>query len=449
MMGVMMSKHTLGRRAVVIGSGMGGLFSATVLARHFDEVIVLDRDHEPTTADARGAVPQGHQFHVLLPGGLQAMCDWFPGFTDDLVAAGGVPMMFGRDFYAYTTLGKSYSIQAHVPDAFETGEYTYVQSRPQLELLVRRRVADLDNVSFRYRTLADRPLLDDTGNVAGVMIRGGEPIHADLVIDASGRNSLAAQWLPDMGYATAPETYVNCDITYASVVCEPENWDAFDGSVVFVMASEDGEHASRAGAVVKMPDGKWLLNLTGRYGDFPSKDWVAFRDFGRTLVHPFFDEMADTVTPVGDIKTYRMPRAVRHHYEQVERFPEGILPLGDAVCFFNPTHGQGMSSAAGQARGLQGLLAERAANAGGLTGLAMDFFPVAEEWVRGPWILAAMGDFANPKCTGDFPDADLPDLILLGDVAQLAATSPEAGAFVGSISTLRRPLSAIRDFSPA
>jgi 2-polyprenyl-6-methoxyphenol hydroxylase-like FAD-dependent oxidoreductase len=445
----MMSEHTLGERAVVIGGGMGGLFSARVLADHFVDVVVVDRDHEPTTADARGAVPQGHQFHVLLPGGLDAMSEWFPGFADDLVSAGSVPMMLGRDFYAYTPLGKSYSIQTHVPDPFETGDYTYVQSRPQLELSVRRRVASLDNVSFEYRTLADGPLLDDDGNVVGVTIRDGEPMHADLVIDASGRNSVSAQWLPGMGYATAPETYVNCDVTYASVVCEPENWDAFEGAVVFISASEEGEYASRGGAIVKMPDGKWLLTLTGRYGDFPSKDWDAFRDFGRTLVHPFFDQMADTVTPLGDIKTYRMPRAVRHHYEQLERFPEGLLPIGDAVCFFNPTHGQGMSAAAGQARGLSGLLAERAANAGGLTGLAMDFFPVAEDWVRGPWILAAMGNFANPKCTGDFPDADLPDLMRLGEVAQLAATSPEARAFVGSIGTLRRPLSAIRNFSPA
>lgn len=441
-------KHALGTRAVVVGGGMGGLFTARVLSDHFTEVVVVDRDHEPTTADARQAVPQGHQFHVLLPGGLDAMSQWFPGFTDDLVEAGSIPMMLGRDFYAYTSAGKSYSIQTHVPEPFETGEWTYVQTRPQLELSVRHRVAGLDNVSFRHRTLVDGPLLDDNGRVIGVEVRDGESITADLVVDASGRNSVSAQWLPDLGYQSAPETYVNCDITYASVVCEPTNWDDFDGAVVFVMATDEGEYASRAGAIVKLPDGKWLVNLTGRYGDVPPKDWDGFREFGRTLVHPFFDQMADTCEPLGEIKTYRMARAVRHHYEQVDRFPEGLVPIGDAVCFFNPTHGQGMSAAAGQARGLQQLLDQRAASDGGLDGLAMEFFPVAEDWVRGPWILAAMGDFANPKCTGDFPEADLPDLMLLGEAAQLAQTSPDAAAFVGSIGTLRRPLSAIRNFVP-
>ena len=136
----------LGERAIVVGGGMGGLFSARVLSEHFDEVIVLDRDTEPTTADPRGTVPQGHHFHVLLPGGLDAMTTWFPGFVDDLVDTGSVEMQLGRDFYAYTPAGKSYSIQAHVPDPVDDGDMTYVQTRPQLELNVRRRVASVANI---------------------------------------------------------------------------------------------------------------------------------------------------------------------------------------------------------------------------------------------------------------------------------------------------------------
>jgi 2-polyprenyl-6-methoxyphenol hydroxylase-like FAD-dependent oxidoreductase len=269
------------------------------------------------------------------------------------------------------------------------------------------------------------------------------------VVDASGRNSCTARWLPDLGFDTAPETYVNCDVSYASLVCEPSDWDAFEGSVFFVMPSGEGVHASRAGAIVKLPDGKWLVNLGGRYGDTPPTEWEGFRAFGRTLIVSVWDELVDTVTPVTDIKTYRMPRAVRHHYEQVQRFPDGLLPIGDSVCFFNPTHGQGMSSAAGQVRGLQSLLAARAADGRDLDGLAMEFFPIAEEWVRGPWILAAMSDFAHPDCTGDFPEADLPDLMLLGAAAQAAASSPEALQLVNDIGTLRKPLSAIRTLTPA
>ncbi len=444
----MTDETRLGHRAVVVGSGMGGLFSARVLSDHFDEVIVLDRDEEPTTAEPRGTVPQGHHFHVLLPGGLDAMREWFPGFIDDLVDTGSVEMQIGRDFYVYTPQGKSYSLQAHVPDPVEGGEMTYVQTRPQLELNVRRRVASVPNVSLRYRALVDGPITADD-RVVGVQLRDGTSITADLVLDASGRNSCTARWLPDLGFDTAPETYVNCDVSYASVVCEPSDWNAFDGSVFFVMPSGEGVHASRGGAIVKLPHGKWLVNLGGRYGDTPPTGWEDFRDFGRTLIVSIWDELVDTVIPLTDIKTYRMPRAVRHHYEQIDRFPEGLLPIGDSVCFFNPTHGQGMSAAAGQLRGLQALLAERAADGRGLDGLAMEFFPVAEDWVRGPWILAAMSDFANADCTGDFPEADLPDLMLLGEAAQAAASSPEARRLVNDIGMLRQPLSAIRTLAHA
>jgi 2-polyprenyl-6-methoxyphenol hydroxylase-like FAD-dependent oxidoreductase len=440
-------KH-LGERAVVVGGGMGGLFSARVLSDHFDEVIVLDRDHEPTTAEARSTVPQGHHFHVLLPGGLDAMTEWFPGFVDDLIGTGSVEMQGGRDFYAFTPLGKSYSLQQHVPEPVDDGPMMYVQTRPQLELNVRRRVASVPNISFRYRTLVDGPLTEGD-RVVGVSIRDGDDLRADLVVDASGRNSCTAQWLPDMGFETAPETYVNCDVSYASLICEPQNWDAFEGSVFFMIPPAEGEYNSRGGAIVKLPNNEWLVNLGGRYGDTPPTDWDGFREFGRTLIDPFWSDMVDTTTPKTDIKTYRMPRAVRHHYEQVERFPEGIVPIGDSVCFFNPTHGQGMSSAAGQARGLGALLADRASSGRGLDGVAMEFFPIAEDWVRGPWILAAMGDFANPKCTGDFPEADLPDLMALGEAAAAGATSPEALQLVNDIGMLRKPLSAIRTLTPA
>ena len=135
----------LGERAVVVGGGMGGLFAARVLSDHFDEVVVVDRDHEPSDGASRKKVSQGDHFHVLLPGGLDAMTEWFPGFVDDLVDTGSVELQLGRDFYADTPMGKSYSLQAHVP--VDGGAMTYVQTRPQLEANVRRRVEGVDNIT--------------------------------------------------------------------------------------------------------------------------------------------------------------------------------------------------------------------------------------------------------------------------------------------------------------
>ena len=46
-----MASTLIGKQAVVIGAGMGGLTAAGALADHFDQVIVLERDtlsSEPT-----------------------------------------------------------------------------------------------------------------------------------------------------------------------------------------------------------------------------------------------------------------------------------------------------------------------------------------------------------------------------------------------------------------
>ena len=55
------------------------------------------------------------------------------------------------------------------------------------------------------------------------------------------------------------------------------------------------------------------------------------------------------------------------HYETVVDFPEGLIPVGDAICRFNPVYGQGMSVAAREASILADLLRRRAGD--GLLGL--------------------------------------------------------------------------------
>ena len=70
----------LGRRAVVVGAGLGGLSAARVLADYFDEVIILDRDELPDDAAPRPSVPQGKHPHRLLVGGLKALEKSVPRF---------------------------------------------------------------------------------------------------------------------------------------------------------------------------------------------------------------------------------------------------------------------------------------------------------------------------------------------------------------------------------
>jgi 2-polyprenyl-6-methoxyphenol hydroxylase-like FAD-dependent oxidoreductase len=152
-----------------------------------------------------------------------------------------------------------------------------------------------------------------------------------------------------------------------------------------------------------------------------------------------------TAQLVTDPIPFKFPRSVRRHFERLERFPEGLVPLGDAVCHFNPLYGQGMSAAACQARALGDVLQRRARESRDLTGLALEFFPEAYEVTRTPWVLAAVADFLDARTTGDFPGDELESLGMLQVLGTLAETDPEAAQLISDIVTLTRPLAALHE----
>ena len=83
--------NCLGRQALVIGAGMSGLAAAGALAQHFEQVTVVERDGLADDPCYRAGTPHCRQLHGLLSGGLEALCGIFPGFDQDLAAAGAAP----------------------------------------------------------------------------------------------------------------------------------------------------------------------------------------------------------------------------------------------------------------------------------------------------------------------------------------------------------------------
>ena len=157
----------LGKQGLVIGAGVSGLAAAGVLASHFEQVTVLERDGLADDPSHRPGPPQSRQLHGLLSGGLEALCQIFPGFDQDLAAAGAAPIRVAADF------------REELPgfDPFprrDFGGVAYAASRPLLEHTVRRRALALRNVAIRDRCrVLELVSSADRRRVTGARCEGG------------------------------------------------------------------------------------------------------------------------------------------------------------------------------------------------------------------------------------------------------------------------------------
>ena len=172
-----------------------------------------------------------------------------------------------------------------------------------------------------------------------------------------------------------------------------------------VMVSPTPPHDKRSGLIFPIEGDRWIVTLGGWAGDHAPADEQGFLDFARSLAAPDIYNIISRAEPLSDIITHKFPASLRRHYEQMKRFPDGYLVMGDAICSFNPIYGQGMTSAALQVAALGKLLGQRQGN---LAGLAQAFFQQAAKVVDIPWQLAVGEDFRYPTTEGKkAPGTDL------------------------------------------
>src|SRR5262245_46826525 len=175
----------LGTTAVVLGGSAAGLCAAGALAPYFRRVWVLERDELPAGAQHRRGVPQSKHPHFLLNSGRRAIGALFPGFEDDLVAAGGLLLMPSMDA-AYLD-GDGWSARKR------SAMTMLYSSRVLIERVLRDKVRELANVTIREGVTVTGLATRD-GEVTGVDL-SDEHVDADFVVDAMGRGSSVGGWL--------------------------------------------------------------------------------------------------------------------------------------------------------------------------------------------------------------------------------------------------------------
>lgn len=329
--------------AVVLGAGMAGLLAARVLTETFDRVTVLDRDTLLDGAEPRRGVPQGAFPHALLPRGRQILDDLFPDLVDGLLRDGAMEGPVERFRF----------LLAGVRFARVTEGVSLLSSRPLLEAHVRAAVRALPAVTIVERC-AVLGLVAEGGRVTGVEVDPDRTITADLVVDASGRNSRADVWLRALGFPEPPVDSVRVDVAYTCGRFRLRD-DAMDGDQVVLTSGVPGN--SRSGAVFPVEGGEYVVGLGGTFGDSASTDPDGFHRYAATLPFPDVAEVLVGAEPCGPLRTMRFPDNRRRRPERVDG-PRGLILVGDALCAVNPVYGQGMTMAALQAEELRRTLAD-------------------------------------------------------------------------------------------
>ncbi|MFG2872482.1 FAD-dependent oxidoreductase [Streptomyces sp. NPDC048338] len=434
-------EHRATRHAVVIGGSLAGLLAARVLSEHAEKVTVVERDRFPEGPDARPGVPQSRHIHVLVEGGQRALDELLPGFTKELGELGSPVVGMPADMVQLQD-GRWFRRTAASTSLF-TGP------RAQLEWLVRRRVlADPRIETVQGTEIVG--LVGDSSRVRGVLLRergaGADretrSLAADLVVDASGRGSDAADWLAAIGAEPPHEETIDTGLGYATRVyrgAEDASSDALGVNIV------PNPRQTYGAVIVPVGEGRHLVTFSGLRDDVPPSDEAGFEEFAKRLPHPLVGEWLAKAEPESAVFGFRRTANIRRRYDLPGRRPAGFLATGDALCAFNPIYGQGMSVAA-----LGAVALRRALGDTRRTPTTRAVQKALLDASRQAWDISAGADKKMPGATGNATGSrvvDRPVGWYLRRLQERYAGDPLVGAAFRSVLTLTAPMSAL--FAPA
>jgi 2-polyprenyl-6-methoxyphenol hydroxylase-like FAD-dependent oxidoreductase len=390
--------------AVVVGGSVAGLCAAGVLARHFERVVVLERDQLPPGAEHRRGVPQSKHPHFLLNSGRRAIGEIFAGFEDALIAAGGMLLMPSMDAAYCENDGWA---------PRKSGSMTMVySSRVLIERVLRDKARELPAIELREGVTATglRSVGGGTadGRVTGVEYRtpDGDDAHimCDLVVDALGRGSSVVDWLGAAGWAVPPERTLDAKVTYTSrwydlppVAERPAAW--WWKHLVIVPTQDSGTHPAEHEFLSNFfpIEGDRAIVCMGSWGVPMPRDVATFETAADQVRATSFGAATRACTPVSPVHLTRATGNKWRRFDLLDVPPIGLVCVGDSICAFNPFYAQGMSSAARSALILGEMLREYE-----VCDMAFfrEFLTRQRKSLEVPWMLAMARDQAYDFATG-------------------------------------------------
>jgi 2-polyprenyl-6-methoxyphenol hydroxylase-like FAD-dependent oxidoreductase len=305
--------------------------------------VVLDRDEAPPEdveaaweSWQRRSVAQFRLVHFLQPGGRALLEEHLPGVITELEAVGAIRYNPAEPAARRLLDGSADDLDL---SPFET---LTTCRRPLIELAYSRAATRTPGVEIRHRCpaagLVTGPeVVSGIPHVVGVRTESGEIIEAKVVVDAAGRRSPLSAMIEAAGGRRPPEHAFEAGFVY--------NTQYYRGSVL-PEARDDLLAAIGSISILTIPGdhGWWSVTL---YHSPKDKSMRKVRDpktFERVVrAMPNHAHWVDG-EPQGDLFTMTSTaNTTREFVADGRPCATGVVPLGDAWGFTNPSIGRGLT----------------------------------------------------------------------------------------------------------
>jgi 2-polyprenyl-6-methoxyphenol hydroxylase-like FAD-dependent oxidoreductase len=204
---------------LVLGAGICGLGTALLLARDGREVTVIERDPDPLPDSPQAAwemwtrkgVAQFRQPHNFMPGLREILERDLPDVQKALPRAGASRYDLSRPLPP--------TLPDQSPRPIDERLWTWTARRPVGEWVFATAALREPRLTMRRgeqvtSLVTGAPMTDGIPHVTRVRTAAGEEIRADLVVDATGRQSPASRWLSAISARPVYEEQADSGFTY-------------------------------------------------------------------------------------------------------------------------------------------------------------------------------------------------------------------------------------------
>jgi 2-polyprenyl-6-methoxyphenol hydroxylase-like FAD-dependent oxidoreductase len=355
---------TTRERVLVAGAGIAGLGAALAFGGGMREIVILDRDPPPpdlspdeafNTWERKGATQLRHS-HAFL-GRLTALIrDKYPELMRELLAEG--TRLFGFAEALPPALEKKYT-----PVKGDEDLMLLFSRRSTLELAMRRYAARIPGVTF-VTNAGVRGLI--ARREAGMLVVEGlkveqdgvvNDMRADVVVDATGRNTMFPEWLRAEGLAIREESNP-CGILYFTRhyrLRDGQSEPVRDGTpgggdlgyIKFGVFIGDNRHCS---VTLAIPEIETEMRMAVVKPETFDAVCMTLPGAARWM-NPERAEPASPVYSMGNLQN-----VWRHFLKDGAPQALGFFALGDAAVRTNPLYGRGCSSGVVEAHLLRAAL---------------------------------------------------------------------------------------------